>query len=297
MKYKTIPYFFIILILLIPANAFGDLDLMLLQEDLFVIRAPVNISVDLPIFTDADKIVIYGNIPTEAILQVMIIDPDEKVILNKDITIQAGDFTYDIVIGDYDLGRSGHYDISVSYNESEITKQFFYDSGHNVNPMKVDSGIESLTESDQITIFAIAAIIIIGALIFLARGSFTRKKTEYDIGEWESKKNRDYEKYHSEWMNDEVSFERTGKDKLSDDEFRKSLLSENLPDYYAILQVSKDASQDEIKKQFRLLAKKWHPDKKQSNDAEEKMAQINMSYEVLSDHKRRKMYDQHFANK
>ena len=297
MKYKTIPYFFIILILLIPANAFGDLDLMLLQEDLFGIRAPVNISVDLPIFTDADKIVIYGNIPTEAILQVMIIDPDEKVILNKDITIQAGDFTYDIVIGDYDLDRSGHYDISVSYNESEITKQFFYDSGHNVNPMKVDSGIESLTESDQITIFAIAAIIIIGALIFLARGSFTRKKTEYDIGEWESKKNRDYEKYHSEWMNDEVSFERTGKDKLSDDEFRKSLLSENLPDYYAILQVSKDASQDEIKKQFRLLAKKWHPDKKQSNDAEEKMAQINMSYEVLSDHKRRKMYDQHFANK
>ena len=297
MKYKTIPYFFIILILLIPANAFGDLDLMLLQEDLFVIRAPVNISVDLPIFTDADKIVIYGNVPTEAILQVMIIDPDEKVILNKDITIQAGDFTYDIVIGDYDLSRSGHYDISVSYNESEITKQFFYDSGHNVNPMKVDSGIESLTESDQITIFAIAAIIIIGALIFLARGSFIRKKTEYDTGEWESKKNRDYEKYHSEWMNDEVSFERTGKDKLSDDEFRKSLLSENLPDYYAILQVSKDASQDEIKKQFRLLAKKWHPDKKQSNDAEEKMAQINMSYEVLSDHKRRKMYDQHFANK
>ena len=297
MKYKTIPYFFIILILLIPANAFGDLDLMLLQEDLFVIRAPVNISVDLPIFTDADKIVIYGNVPTEAILQVMIIDPDEKVILNKDITIQAGDFTYDIVIGDYDLSRSIHYDISVSYNESEITKQFFYDSGHNVNPMKVDSGIESLTESDQITIFAIAAIIIIGALIFLARGSFIRKKTEYDIGEWESKKNRDYEKYHSEWMNDEVSFERTGKDKLSDEEFRKSLLNENIPDYYAILQVSKDASQDEIKKQFRLLAKKWHPDKKQSNDAEEKMAQINMAYEVLSDHKRRKMYDQHFAKK
>ena len=297
MKYKTIPYFFIILILLIPANAFGDLDLMLLQEDLFGIQAPVNISVDLPIFTDADKIVIYGNVPTEAILQVMIIDPDEKIILNKDITIQAGDFTYDIVIGDYDLGRSGYYYISVSYNESEITKQFFYDSGHNVNPMKVDSGIESLTESDQITIFAIAAIIIIGALIFLARGSFIRKKTEYDIGEWESKKNRDYEKYHSEWMSDEISFERTGKDKLSDDEFKKSLLSENLPDYYTILQVSKNASQDEIKKQFRLLAKKWHPDKKQSNDAEEKMAQINTAYEVLSDHKRRKMYDQHFANK
>jgi len=297
MKYKVIPYFSIILILLIPVNAFADLDLISLQQDLFGIRAPVNISADLPIFTDADKIVIYGNVSIETILQVMIIDPDEKVILNKDVTIQAGDFTYDIVIGDYNLGRSGHYDISVSYNESEITKQFFYDSGHNVNPMKVDSGIESLAESDQMIVFATAATVIIGALIFLARGSFIRKKTEYDIGEWESKKNRDYEKYHSEWMSDEISFERTGKDKLSDEEFRKSLLNENLPDYYAILQVSKDASQDEIKKQFRLLAKKWHPDKKQSNDAEEKMAQINMSYEVLSDQKRRKMYDQHFAKK
>jgi len=297
MKYKTIPYFSIILILLIPANAFGDLDLVLLQEDLFGIRAPVNISVDLPIFTDADKIVIYGNVSTETILQVMIIDPDEKVILNKDVIIQAGDFTYDIVIGDYDLGRSGHYDISVSYNESEITKQFFYDSGHNVNPMKVDSTIESLTESEQMIVFAIAAAIIISVLIFLARGSIFRKKNEYDTGEWESKKNRDYEKYHSEWMSDEISFERKGKNKLSDEDFRKSLLSKNLPDYYAILQIQKTASQDEIKSQFRSLAKKWHPDRKQSDDAEKKMAQINMAYEVLSNTKRRKMYDQHFSKK
>ena len=111
------------------------------------------------------------------------------------------------------------------------------------------------------------------------------------------KKNRDYEKYHSEWMSDEVNFERDGKDKLSDEEFRESLLNENLPDYYTILQISKNASQNEMKKQFRLLAKKWHPDKKQSNDAEEKMAQINMAYEVLSDYERRKMYDQHFAKK
>ena len=57
--------------------------------------------------------------------------------------------------------------------------------------MKVGNGANNLSESDQITIFAIAAIIIIGVLVFLARGSFTRKKTEYDVGEWESKKNRD----------------------------------------------------------------------------------------------------------
>jgi len=282
MKYTAIPYFSIILILLIPANVFGD---------------SVNISVDLPIFTDTDKIVIYGNVSTEITLQVMITDPDEIVILNEDIMIPAGDFTYDILVGDYALNRSGHYYISVSYNESEIIKQFFYDSGHNVNPMKVDSGIESLTESDQIIVFASAAAVIISVLIFLARGSIFRKKNEYDTGEWESKKNRDYEKYHSEWMSDEISFERKGKNKLSDEDFRKSLLSKNLPDYYAILQIQKTASQDEIKSQFRSLAKKWHPDRKQSDDAEKKMTQINVAYEVLSNTKRRKMYDQHFSKK
>jgi len=282
MKHKAIPYFSIILILLIPANAFGD---------------SVNISVDLPIFTDTDKIVIFGNVLTETILQVMITDPDEIIILNEDITMQSGDFTYDILIGDYDLGRSGHYDISVSYNELEITKQFFYDSGHNVNPMKVDGAIESLTESEQMIVFAIAAAIIISVLIFLARGSIFRKKNEYDTGEWESKKNRDYEKYHSEWMSDEISFERKGKNKLSDEDFRKSLLSKDIPDYYAILQIQKTASQNEIKNQFRSLAKKWHPDRKQSDDAEKKMAQINLAYEVLSNTKRRKIYDQHFSKK
>ena len=282
MKYKAIPYFSIILILLIPANVFGD---------------SVNISVDLPIFTDTDKIVIYGNVSTEITLQVMITDPDEIVILNEDITISSVDFTYDIIIGDYVLCRSGYYDISVSYNESEITKQFFYDSGHNVTPMKVDGAIESLTESEQTIVFVIAAAIIISVLIFLARGSIFRKKNEYDTGEWESKKNRDYEKYHSEWMSDEISFERKGKNKLSDEDFRKSLLSNNLPDYYAILQIQKTASQNDIKSQFRSLAKKWHPDRKQSDDAEKKMTQINMAYEVLSNIKRRNMYDQHFSKK
>jgi len=282
MKYKVTAYFFIIFVLFLPIDIFAN---------------SVNISVDLPIYTDADVIAIHGNISTETILQITIIDQDKIIVLNENLTIVPGDFTYNITLGNYDLKRSGHYNISVVYDGITIAGQFFYDSGHNVNPMNVSNSANSLSESDQITIFAIAAIIIISVLIFLARGSFIRKKTEYDAGEWESKKNRDYEKYHSEWMSDEVNFERAGKDKLSDEEFRESLLNENLPDYYTILQISKNASQNEIKTQFRLLAKKWHPDKKQSNDAEEKMAEINMAYEVLSDDKRRKMYDQHFAKK
>ena len=280
MKYKAYHYFFIIFVLFLPLDVFAD---------------SVNISVDLPIFTDIDSITIYGNVSTETTFQIIITAPDETIVLNEDITIGSGDFTYDIIIGNYDLKCSGHYDISVIYGNTVVMEQFFYDSGHNVNPNKVKSEIDSLSESDQIIVFASGAIIIISVLIFLARHSIFKKKTEYDSGDWASKKNRDYEKYHSEWMSDEISFERKGKNKLSDEEFRKSLSNENLPDYYTILQVQKNASQDEIKRQFRLLAKKWHPDKKQSNDAEEKMAQINMAYEVLSNPKRRKMYDQHFS--
>ena len=282
MKREICCYFFIIFILFLPINTFAD---------------SVNISVDLPIFTDIDVITIYGNVSTETILQIIITDSDEIIILNEDITMISGDFTYDITLGNYDLKRSGHYDISVIYNDVVITDQFFYDSGHNVNPIDVDNEIDSISERDQTILFAIAAIIIIGVLIFLSRHSIFKKKTEYDDGEWASKKNRDYEKYHSEWMSDEISFERKGKNKLSDDEFRKSLLKENIPDYYTILQVEKNANQNEIKNQFRFLAKKWHPDKKQSDDAEEKMAEINMAHEVLSNPKRRKMYDQYFSKK
>ena len=281
MKYKTGYYFLIIFVLFLPTDVFAD---------------SVNISVDLPIYTDMDRIAIHGNISAETTLQIMITASDETIVLNEVIKIVSGDFIHNITIGDYDLKRSGHYDISVIYDGIVVTDQFFYDSGHNVNPNKMNNG-DSLSESDQIIIFTIAVIILISVLIFLARDSIFRKKTEYDASDWESKKNRDYEKYHSEWMSDEISFERKGKNKLSDDEFRKSLLSKNLSDYYTILQVQKNASQDEIKSQFRLLAKKWHPDKKQSNDAEKKMAEINIAYEILSNTKRRKMYDQHFSKK
>jgi len=281
MKCKAGYYFLIIFILFLPIDVFAD---------------SVNISVDLPIYTDMDRIAIHGNVSAETTLQIIITASDEIIVLNEVIKITSGDFIHNITIGNYDLKRSGHYDISVIYDGTVVMDQFFYDSGHNVNPNKVSNG-DSLSESDQIIIFAVAAIIIISVLIFLARDSIFRKKTEYDASDWASKKNRDYEKYHSEWMSDEISFERKGKNKLSDDEFRKSLLNQNIPDYYAILQVQKNASQDEIKGQFRLLAKKWHPDKKQSDDAEKKMAEINIAYEILSSAKRRKMYDQYFSKK
>jgi curved DNA-binding protein len=64
-------------------------------------------------------------------------------------------------------------------------------------------------------------------------------------------------------------------------------------DYYKILEVDKKASPEEIKKAFRKLAMKWHPDKnKDSKVAEEKFKIINEANEVLGDPEKRKKYDE-----
>ncbi len=62
------------------------------------------------------------------------------------------------------------------------------------------------------------------------------------------------------------------------------------PDFYLILGVSRDADQETIKRKYRKLAKKYHPDKGHSSD-EEKFKQVNEAYEVLSDEAKRAAYD------
>jgi len=71
MKYKVSAFFVIFFVLFLPFDAFAD---------------SVNVSIDLPIYTDTDRIVIYGNVSTETTLQIIIIGPDEMIVLMKMLT-------------------------------------------------------------------------------------------------------------------------------------------------------------------------------------------------------------------
>ena len=67
-------------------------------------------------------------------------------------------------------------------------------------------------------------------------------------------------------------------------------------DYYQILGVSRDVSKDELKKAYRKLARKYHPDVSKEADAEAKFKEVGEAYEVLKDAEKRSQYDRFGSN-
>ena len=148
-----------------------------------------------------------------------------------------------------------------------------------------------VSDEEKIILFTGFSIAVISIFLFLARDVILRRKTSYDKQEHESKKDRTYEKYHSDWGDD---YEEIGKRGNSEEEseFREGVTNDNLPNYYDVLGVETNATAEEIKKNFRELAKKTHPDKTK-DDSEEEMIKINKAYEILSDDVSKERYDRY----
>jgi len=150
----------------------------------------------------------------------------------------------------------------------------------------------AMTTEENILLFGGFAIAVLGIFLFLARDSILRRKTSYDKEEFESKKDKTFEKYHSGWTDDYVDFSHTRYTE-DDAEFSKAAKDSTLPDYYKVLGIPQSASQEEIKKRYRELAKKLHPDKSKGEKTDEAMAEINKAYEILSKRERKEKYDKH----
>ena len=222
----------------------------------------------------------------------MIIAPNDEVVWAEPISADKDGYFTIVVEAGISWNDSGNYKIKLYSEDYDDFITFFYDSGQQVNPPSVIDEFY-VSESDLYAIFTIAIIVVIGVFIFLARGAIFRRKSDYDKQEFESQKDRDYEKYHSEWTEEEVFGDRTNTDNESRKEFAELFKEKSLPNYYAILGISVESNKDEIKNRYRKLAKEWHPDKRKEN-SEQKMAEINEAYETLYDEKLRREYNKFY---
>ena len=254
----------------------------------------MRINIDSSFYKKSDIISIWGIAPNVAqdLAFVTIKDSEGEIVWTEKISVDnEGNFSTLVIAGINGWLTSGTYEILLESGEIIDTKTFFYDSGSQVNPPSVVEEIY-ITQEDLITTFTICIIVVAGIFVYLARNIILRKKTKYDELDLDSKKNRDYEKYHSEWTDEEI-FGSRKKNTMNQKTFNEMLKNKTLPNYYDVLGIEQSASAEQVKEKFRLLAKEWHPDRRKDS-SEEKMTEINQAYEVLSNKKLREEYDKYY---
>ena len=249
-----------------------------------------NINTDNTFYEKSDIISIWGTAPSNPQNSVFVTIKDSTgniVWTEKLLLDEKGEFSTLVIAGISNWLVSGNYDVILEAGETIETKTFFYDSGAQVNPSSIVDEYY-ISQDNLILIFTIASVSVVGIFVYLARNIILRRKTKYDEADLASKKDRDYEKYHSDWTEEEIFGSR--KSSINADELHEMYNSKSLPNYYFILGLLDDASDIDIKNQYRKLAKQYHPDKNKDS-SEEKMTAINKAYEVLSDKKLKEEYD------
>ena len=249
-----------------------------------------NINTDNTFYEKSDIISIWGTAPSNPQNSVFVTIKDSTgniVWTEKLLLDEKGEFSTLVIAGISNWLVSGNYDVILEAGETIETKTFFYDSGPQVNPSSIVNEYY-ISQDNLILIFTLASVGVVGIFVYLARNIILRRKTKYDEADLASKKDRDYEKYHSDWAEEEIFGSR--KSTINADELHEMYNSKSLPNYYFILDLPDDASDIDIKNQYRKLAKQYHPDKNKDS-SEEKMTAINKAYEVLSDKKLKEEYD------
>ena len=266
---------------------FGFLLLTLIFPVTNAFAGELTLNLDKTVYEKSDFISVWGSTEMNSVF-ISVKDPDGNNVWNERLNPdEENKFSTLIIAGIGGWMKSGNYSLVAESGDSILSVKFFYDSGAQVNPPSAVSDYY-VSPQDLYTMFAVAIIIVTGIFIYLARHIILRKKTSYDDAILDSKKDRDYEKYHSEWSEEEVfgSHKRNTEAK----EFREMYNDNSLPNYYLVLGLTNDSSSSEIKNQYRKLAKQYHPDRNKDS-SEEKMAQINKAYEILSDKKLKAQYD------
>jgi molecular chaperone DnaJ len=252
-----------------------------------------SINIDNTFYEKSDIISIWGTIPLNPQNSVFISikDSNGNTVWTEKLSLdEKGEFSTLVIAGISNWEVSGNYDVVLESGKIVETKEFFYDSGPKVNPPSVVDEYY-ISQEELIVTFVIASIAVAGIFVYLARNIILRKKTKYDAADLASKKDRDYEKYHSDWAEEDIFGSR--KSTINANELREMYNNKSLPDYYSILGLTNTASSIDIKNQYRKLAKQYHPDRNNDSTAE-KMTDINKAYEVLSDKKLKGEYDKFY---
>ena len=260
-------------------------------ENSFAENSTINI--DNTFYEKSDIISIWGTAPSNSQNSVFITIKDssgDNVWTEKLTLDEKGEFSTLVIAGISNWATSGNYEVVLESGQTIETKTFFYDSGPQVNPPPVIDEY-NISQEDLILTFTIASIVVVGIFVYLARNIILRKKTKYDKSNLASQQDRDYEKYHSDWTDEDIFGSR--KSTINANEFREMYNKKSLPNYYSVLGLTDNASGIEIKNQYRKLAKQYHPDRN-NESTQEKMSEINKAYEVLSDAVLKVEYDKFY---